>query len=706
MPRPLTRPINRRQELLKTTTIREFDGGWNVVDNDLNLSSRFAKVLRNMHRSLDGAIQVRWGTRLFAKVDDGDATTGNLTDKLSFTNASAVVNVELASHGLYTGHEVTLSGCSTTAGVPDTELNDTHVITVVDDDNFTITVSTPASSTVADTGGTISYSHNNETVTGDIVNMWYFQGYIIAVTSTGQITKIDGSGNKQVIWNSNIAGKLSGAPSAWGATTFASAAVFDGELIVCNGSDKPLLIEDPDSTYQPVQYLQDLASGSNANTPICRYVVAMPHYLVMAGDDANPGRVYISNYDTSGTWFGDAAPNDAVNVEVGRLSESQDNVIRGIERFRDRLLVAFSDNSVFGQFGLYDSATGAHEPDFSDAVAEHGCIAHNSMISLGNDLLMADNIGVPSISRALFTGSLRPDRASQLIDPDLQARLTALSLSTASDRVFAVYNKLEGQYMLFVPNDDSSPTETIGYVYTNVPALKIQAWSEFRGWNWQCGCRSELGRVFLTCADLTTCIYVYGSREDPIYADYVGAYDEYSWATTTAYSAGDRVRDSSTGDVYIALVDHTSAGGGTFDAERTTNPDLWAAYEGEAINFDWELPWADFDERMKTKTSKYLGLDAEGTADFTMQMFADKIYKDADTGDYLPVLSMDFVGGDSPGFGGGDQPFGGGRRTSDARLWAWTCKFQIAKLRVFGSTKKPLKIIALTIAYLNGSIRR
>jgi len=47
-PLAITRRNGRRQQSLKTTTLREFGGGWNVIDNDLNLDSRFSRILTNI----------------------------------------------------------------------------------------------------------------------------------------------------------------------------------------------------------------------------------------------------------------------------------------------------------------------------------------------------------------------------------------------------------------------------------------------------------------------------------------------------------------------------------------------------------------------------------------------------------------------------------------------------------------------------------
>jgi hypothetical protein len=65
---PRGRPAQvQRNRLLLDATIRDFSGGWNRVDNDLNLDTKFSKVLENLHRGIDGSNSVRPGTELFAE---------------------------------------------------------------------------------------------------------------------------------------------------------------------------------------------------------------------------------------------------------------------------------------------------------------------------------------------------------------------------------------------------------------------------------------------------------------------------------------------------------------------------------------------------------------------------------------------------------------------------------------------------------------
>ena len=70
------------------------------------------------------------------------------------TNTSTTININVTAHGCLTGDYVTISGVTgDVGGVPDAEINTEHLITKVDDDNFTFTVTTAATSTTSG-GGT------------------------------------------------------------------------------------------------------------------------------------------------------------------------------------------------------------------------------------------------------------------------------------------------------------------------------------------------------------------------------------------------------------------------------------------------------------------------------------------------------------------------------------------------------------------------
>jgi hypothetical protein len=253
--------------------------------------------------------------------------------------------------------------------------------------------------------------------------------------------------------------------------------------------------------------------------------------------------------------------------------------------------------------------------------------------------------------------TLRPIRASQLIDPLITQMMSTLSQSQISQYVFSVYDLRHFRYILFIPSFDSGGnlTETVGFSYTNIPTLKVSAWARLRGWKWQCGCRTALQNV----------IFASGNK---LYA--------YDFAAS---------------DTCIDFRNDPAVSGGS----------------GVPVHFEWELPWADFKQRTQTKTMRYIGLDTRGTGKFTVELYADNFY--TYNGAQVPLLSMDFIGGDAAGYGAspyGDTPYGGGRRTSEERLYAFTAKFKLMKLRFFGTTRNAVRFISISVLYLRGSIRR
>lgn len=597
---PANNKIQRGNQMLDAT-LRDFSGGWNVVDNDLNLDNKFSKILENMQLGIDGANEVRPGTILFAETN---------------------------------------------------EYLDT------------------------------------------IVNCEYYSGHIIAVGRNGKLVKIDSTGKVNEIWSDTWANNLAGNPDGWTTTTFASFAVFNGDLIVCNGINKPLII----NSSINVEYLKDLATNTNANTPIARFVVAHGRYLVMAGDltAGTEDKLYISATDVSGTWVGDSAPNDAVNLNLGSRVPSGSFAIKGLGRFRDKLMVMFEDAVLPGTLGVFTEEV--HTPTFDDAMENVGALSHRVIQTVGEDILFGDVNGISSIKRALFTGATQSKRDSQLIDPEYHKVLDQLDSTIAiEDNVWSIWDSANTNYMFFVPNGstDELTTEYRCFVYKKNEALKISSWSDWRNWNFKSGCRSALKHLFLTTG---TQVYRLGeSTHNQVYTDYQGDQEMFSDDTT--------------------FLDNTGF-----------NPVANEADSGVPIQFIWELPWSDNNDRFKVKNSRYINFDTLGDNKFLVEMFTDNIYKDkTDFGedweedslkfddltgwdvDVLdPTLSMVFEGGDSPGFGSDEfgEDFGGGRPTRLEKLYAWTAKYKIQKLRLSGDAVNQLKVISVSLAYLGGSVRR
>jgi hypothetical protein len=89
------------------------------------------------------------------RTDDPVITTPNTNNCVATSNGSRVVVINLGvPHEADSGSFLTISGVTgTVGGVPDSEINANHEITVIDADSFSIRVTTAATSTVAAGGG-------------------------------------------------------------------------------------------------------------------------------------------------------------------------------------------------------------------------------------------------------------------------------------------------------------------------------------------------------------------------------------------------------------------------------------------------------------------------------------------------------------------------------------------------------------------------
>jgi hypothetical protein len=83
------------------------------------------------------------------------STTPSSSNSISTTLGSTTVVFTLNTHGCETGSYVTISGVTgDPGGVPDAEINKEHEVVRIDSDNFSITVTTAATSTTSAQGGT------------------------------------------------------------------------------------------------------------------------------------------------------------------------------------------------------------------------------------------------------------------------------------------------------------------------------------------------------------------------------------------------------------------------------------------------------------------------------------------------------------------------------------------------------------------------
>jgi hypothetical protein len=107
------------------------------------------------------------------------ASVGHVTDNcFDTTNGSRIVNVNIEGHGATAGSYVTFSGVvGPIGGIPQAEFNAEFVVTsLVNSDNFTITVTTEATSTVVGGGGTAITAAFQINIGNDVATFGYGWG--------------------------------------------------------------------------------------------------------------------------------------------------------------------------------------------------------------------------------------------------------------------------------------------------------------------------------------------------------------------------------------------------------------------------------------------------------------------------------------------------------------------------------------------------
>jgi hypothetical protein len=130
--------------------------------------------------------------------------------------------------------------------------------------------------------------------------------------------------------------------------------------------------------------------------------------------------------------------------------------------------------------------------------------------------------------------------------------------------------------------------------------------------------------------------------------------------------------------------------------------------------------------------------DTEGNQEFTLSVFVDDLYALPPSGEeftdttvftdgtgfipysvipYTPALQLDFIGKAATGYGlqsygrsglpvMGNSAYGGGNNTALRTLTLAPTKFTSMKLRMDGQSYGPMKFVAITLLYQQGTIRR
>lgn len=471
------------------------------------------------------------------------------------------------------------------------------------------------------------------TTAGTIIGQYYFAGALIAVLSSGVIQKITLAGVVTTIWSGWTAG-----------ATHVDYTEKGGYLIVTNGQDKPVLIDQTHSAG----FLKDIGTGSNINTPICKHFTTAGNYVVGAFSGVNP-EIIISANGTSGTWPGDPAPNDATRFNLGGFVSASNGQITGLSAFKNKLIVFFYNAIVIVQLGTYN-ASGQHVPTVVDTIFSVGGLSHKAVTVNEQEIFFVASSGVYSVNKNTFGETFRSVERSTAIRKMFIKNLPA-AFTLENVVIFSVEDRTNNRIFYFVKRTDGSKF-MLSLTYSQGSNADAN-WSTLSGWDFDGACSTEQKRVFFYKGNK---IYQYGNDIFPgenYYADYITA----------------------------------------------ANP------QGVDIPFTWETPWLDANTRVKKKKLLSISGDTGGTASFDLSIFVDKFYRDVNNV-LTPALSMSLRAGDATGYGFPSVGYGGGRKLADERFINFPVEFKLIKLHITGATKEPLRFNSLSLIYQIRGYRR
>jgi hypothetical protein len=498
----------------------------------------------------------------------------------------------------------------------------------------------------------------------EIIALDYFNTAIIAVGKNGKIVSITANGTTTLRWDNTIADASvppagNSTPTGWSTgLEFVCFTQFAGKLIICNGVDKPLIMQANYAT----SYLYDVGTASNVNVPIARYCTTCDNYLILANTPTDKTTLYIGMKGVAGTFVGDpGVDNDAINFVTNTYINRGSPDITGLSAFRDTLIVTYNETLVALKLGVYSTdSSPEHIPDVEDVIENYGSVSNRCIVPLGDDILFLDQAGMSGVQRAIITAKLSPQRESTLISENMQQALAPLTAAQLEQHVFAVHDRIAQHILFFVPKSDTvtATTDNNVFVYCFDRGQKFRAWSYFDQMAYRCGTRSTEGRIFLAQG---TKVFFYHNQNDPLYND---------------YSVGG-TQDWDTGQPWDDNIGWEEA----------------ANAIGTPIPYSFTLPWSDLRAPAKVKYSKYAAVVSEGNGNFSLEMYVD---------DFLTAeLSMAFQMTEIPA----DTSLSL-RPANNSQLYAWPQKFEKMRLRITGSSNAYIAFVGLQMMYITGSIRR
>ena len=347
-----------------------------------------------------------------ARRNSADSTPTLGLNPITTTSGSATISVAHTSHGLIVGNFVTFTGATDVGGLT---LNDVEMeVTGVPDPNtYQLRVATTATSSVTGGGGSVVGAYSiNYTIYKYQTSGWLA---LSVVDSTGSATTLNNATVKKLRTSTHTFGGVH-------------------EVVIVDGKNLPSLY----SGSGNVTLLPSSSSTTGASI-----TTDFRNRQFYAGFTTNPDNII----------FSDGSDADGfTNLQAATFSVGFN--ITGMAKFRDGLFVFGKDRI---KKVVPDATTIFAQQEVTNNI---GCIATDSIIELGGDVLFLASDGIRPIQGTARIGDIELETVSKPVQQLLQSLPDTHDLENMSSVV--IRNK--SQFRYFFPKTTTAQADTPGII--------------------------------------------------------------------------------------------------------------------------------------------------------------------------------------------------------------------------------------------------
>ena len=324
------------------------------------------------------------------------------------TNGSSTITVTHSNHGLSVGHKVTFTGSAAIGGITPNAV-EMIVRGVPDANSYTVSFTSAASSTASGVGG------NSVTAT-------YSQSYsIYKFTTSGWVSVFGNRSNIGVTKLRTSENSFTGTES----------------VIICDGTNTPAKITSAGVASQ-------LPTSQDGDPTSAKFTTDFNGYQIYGGFSSSKNTLLHSKPNVDDNFVNSAGAGD-VNFSFN---------ITGIAKFRDALFVFGKDRIK----KLVPASSGVFAQQ--EVTNNIGCIATDSIIEIGGDVLFLASDGIRPIQGTARIG----DVELETISKPVQQLLQSLPSTHDLDNMSSVVIRNKSQFRYFFPKTTTAASDTSGII--------------------------------------------------------------------------------------------------------------------------------------------------------------------------------------------------------------------------------------------------